>query len=507
MLRSVTTRIYPGLLCLLAVGMTTSVFLTNLVWVLLLANWVAEWDWGARLKALRSSRLLQAFLVLMGIHLLWLAGTADLAYGLYDIQKKLPLAAIPLVVLTSRPLARRELLCVAAAHGGTLLVLSVIGVVRLLTIPGLPYRELVPYISHIRLGLNICLFIGAAAALLFRCRRRWVWAAGAGAALWMLFFLYLLRAYTAFAVLFVSAAVLLICRGRRLPAPLRLGLPALFAAAVAAVALLFLHYRHDYYTLPTAAALPTATANGNPYTHGTDGLIENGAVVSQCVCEEELRQQWPRYSRVPIDSLTPVGYPVLPALVRYLNAIGATKDSAGLTRLAPADVAAIEQGVANPVYLSPGPRRLFYVLFFEQESRRCHGSVSNFSMLQRYELWEAGFRLFLRRPFFGAGTGDVPRELDAELAADGSPLAGSGLHTHSQYLNFLLAFGLTGFLLIAAAFARALRRRPCSGLFIFFLCITLVSFLTEDTLETLAGITFVAFGFALLAPRGESAAG
>ncbi|MDY6289119.1 MAG: hypothetical protein SPM02_06675, partial [Bacteroidales bacterium] len=111
----------------LAIGMTTSVFATNLLWVLLLANWVIEWQWAERWQALRNNRLLQAFLLLAAVHLVWLLGTENLAYGLYDLQKKLPLFVIPLVVLTSKPLQRKELLPVAAAYCLTVLTVSLVG--------------------------------------------------------------------------------------------------------------------------------------------------------------------------------------------------------------------------------------------------------------------------------------------------------------------------------------------------------------------------------------------
>ena len=92
-----------------------------------------------------------------------------------------------------------------------------------------------------------------------------------------------------------------------------------------------------------------------------------------------MRQQWAKLSDYPIDSLTSIGYTVYPALLRYLNGMGVTKDSVGMTHLTPSDVAAIEKGIANPVYLKLGPRKMFYVLFYEYENYRCYHSVSNFS--------------------------------------------------------------------------------------------------------------------------------
>ena len=208
--------------------------------------------------------------------------------------------------------------------------------------------------------------------------------------------------------------------------------------------------------------------------------------------------------------------------------MGVTKDSLGMTHLTPTDVAAIEKGIANPVYLQPGPRKMLYVLFYEYENYRCYHSVSNFSVLQRLELWAAGWRVFLQHPLMGVGTGDVVDACHQQLGEMGSPLADTELHTHNQYLNFLLAFGLLGFGLIAFFFVRAIVRGIENGklkveksghlqpksqfsilnsqfsiLYVAFLCILLISFISEDTLETLAGITFSVMGFSLLSPRRE----
>lgn len=490
--------------------MTTSVFATNLLWVLLLANWGCEWNWREKFCNFKHNHLLHAFLLMAAVHLLWLAGTQNMAYALFDIQKKLPLFLVPLVVLTSPPVTRRELTLIAISYVGTILVVSVIGLIRYLTIPNLPYRDIVPHISHIRFGLNVCLTLFIIARfLLHRRPGPWPWVCGSIAMLWLLAFLYLLHAYTAFIILLVTPAILLLAYRRRLTPRLRVTATLVLSATFAAVAGFTGVYIHDYYhlqPLSTATPLPPRTAGGNPYLHLDDGLIENGNYVHRYICEKEMRREWAKLSSHPFDSLTPTGYTVYPALLRYLGGMGLTKDSLGMTHLKPSDIAAIEQGIANPVYCRPGPRKLVYVLLYEYENYRCYRNVNNFSLLQRLELWRNAEQVFLRHPLFGVGTGDVVDQCHGQMQQNGSPLAGTDMHTHSQYLNFLTAFGLVGFLLIFVPFALAIRaERLCrSPLFTVFLCILLISFLSEDTLETLAGIMFTAMGMCLLARRQAS---
>lgn len=115
-------------------------------------------------------------------------------------------------------------------------------------------------------------------------------------------------------------------------------------------------------------------------------------------------------------------------------------------------------------------------------------------------------------------------ECHQQLQKSNSPLSDTKLHTHNQYLNFLLAFGLLGFGLITYFYIKAIIKgvkygrskeanalstsasyhfSPFNALLLFtaFLCILFISFISEDTLETLAGITFSVMGFALLFPR------
>lgn len=506
--------VYVVLLCLLAVGMTTSVFATNLLWFLLLVNWVVEWNWREKFANFRTNYLLHAFLAMTAVHLLWLVGTANMDYALFDLQKKMPLIAIPLVVLTSRPLDSKELQNVGIAYVAAVFIVSVIGFARYMTIPYLPYRSIVPYISHIRFALNVCMTLVLLSYAALKYRRAWLYALNLLLSVWFLLFLFLLHSYTGFVILLATVPVLLICYGRRLQRRVSTMMVIAYCAIVLTLAGLVGGYAVDYYRLKPLSTEPLRanTVNGNPYTHG-NGLVENGNYVHNYVCREEMCKEWARISEIPIDSVTAVGYSVYPALLRYLNGMGVTKDSLGMTHLTPTDIQAIERGVANPIYQQHGLRKMLYVLFFEYENYRCYHSVSNSSMLQRIELWRNGWKLFLQHPLWGVGTGDVVDQCHALLGESGSQLANTQLHIHNQYLNFLLAFGLAGFGLISFFFIRAIAlgfkvSHGAGGLtevlFVAFLCILFISFISEDTLETLAGITIAALGFSLLCPRPSS---
>lgn len=496
---------YISLLCLLAVCMTTSVFATNLAWVLLLANWVAEWNWRDKFADFRHNYLLHAFMALLAVHAVWLIGTENLTYALFDLQKKLPLFALPLIILTTAPPNREESLCIGGCYVTTIFVVTAIGLVRYLTIADLPYREIVPFISHIRFSLNICLALALLTWTSVKYRKKWLRLLNLALSAWFLYFLILIQSYTACVILVAGSVILLTLYRKRMPRAIRTALFALVGGTLLTIMGFCAHHCYEYYHLKPLSTQPLAdtTPNGNRYTHGNDGLIENGNYVHHYICKQELRQEWDRRSNVPFDATTNTGWTIYPTLLRYLNGIGVTKDSLGMTYLTAEDIDAIERGIANPAYLTPGLRKMVYTACYEYENYRCYNSVNNFSMLQRIELWRNGFAVFLQHPLLGVGTGDVVDACQARLAATHSPLAHKGMHTHSQYLNFLLAFGTMGFSIILFFFIRAIVRTGSSSriLFAAHFCIVLISFISEDTLETLAGIVFTALFMSLLSSR------
>lgn len=334
--------------------MVTSVWASNLMWVLLGVNWLFEGCWREKWQMARQSRLLQAFVALYLLYLVGMLWTDNIAHGWTILQVKLPLLVVPLVVLTSRPLVGRARRLVLAGYAATVLVVSVIATVRLVTIPDLPYRDAVPYISHIRFALNCCVVVYLLSlgnpGRLIRLRLLGK-VACVLLVLWFLVFLAFIHSYTAFAILAVVSLVLLLARYRRWP------LIALWLLLAGVAAFLVGREAKAYYRLVPQATEPLSayTAGGRPYDHYRDGIVENGNYINNYLCPDEMRAEWQRRSAVSYDSVGDDGYSLQPTLVRYLNALGLTKDSVGVHSLTDAQVADIERGVANPVYLSSTP--------------------------------------------------------------------------------------------------------------------------------------------------------
>lgn len=482
-------RIYLLLLAMLAVTMTTSVWAANLAWTLLGINWLLEGRWRQKWQLAKSSRLLHAILALYALLAAGLLWSSDPAAGLHELQVKLPLAVIPLVVLTTPPVERRPRAMLLSFYVLTVVAMTVVGTVRLLTLPDLPTRQAVPHISHIRFGLHCCvaLFLAASFALTRRPMPTLLRIALLAVSLWLAAFLVLLRAHTALTILAVVVPLTAV-RHRRWKLVAAWGL----LAALAGI-LVFREVR-SYYRLQPIASQPLRpfTASGRPYLHACDGIVENGNYINNYRCPDELRREWNRRSTLPYDQPTATGYAVEPTLVRYLNALGLPKDSAGVATLTPEQIGHVERGIANPVYLQRNPlRQSVYTFLFEFEHHRHTRSVAGFTLLQRLALWQTTLEVIGQNPLAGTGTGALVPALQRQLAAEGSELAGHPMHPHNQYLTLAATLGIPLAALLLFLFLRAIpisRRRRLTPVAFATLLTLLLSMLTDNTLDTLHGI-------------------
>ena len=498
------------LLTLLGGCMVTTVGLSNVVWVLLLVNWVFEGRWAEKWRMARGNRLLHAFAVLFFLHVIGLLWTSDIAKGCSDIVEMLPLLAVSLVVLTTPAPEGNTRSLILNLYGGTVFVVTIIGFVRWLTIPDLPHREIVTYIHHTRFALNICMVIYLLGYQSLRTRNlkfkvlHWI------LILWFLFFLLLLQSYTAVVILAVASLVAILHRRRWL-------WTACWVVSAGLVGLMiFLGYRSYYRLGPLSSeTLQEKTVNGHPYEHRQDGFIENGNYVNNYICRAELINEWPKRSTMPLDSLTASGYSVESALIRYLNALGLPKDSTGIAALTDDQVDEITRGIANPVYLHGSPfKKMLYVSLFEFENYRCYRAVMDFSMLQRIELWRCAWRVIQAHPLLGTGTGDLHDEMHLQFLAMDSPMLQHELFPHNEYLTLSALFGIPAFLLLFLLFLRPLKRtQPLkhssthaitqshnNAIPLLYLLTILLSFLTENTLDSLAGILFCTWFLAFRRP-------
>ncbi len=98
--------------------------------------------------------------------------------------------------------------------------------------------------------------------------------------------------------------------------------------------------------------------------------------------------------------------------------------------------------------------------------------------------------------WFGVGTGDVQMQMEKSYLSSASPLVKEWYkRPHNQFLTITVAlglFGLTAFL-YSLFYPPFKLKRLLSKVYFGFMLVYFISFLSEDTVETQAGVTFFAF--------------
>ena len=496
----------------LAIGIPVSVFMMSLFTMLLLANWLVEGNFKEKFGNRQQNLITLCFVIPYVVHLLWLINTTDTAFGFDDLRRKLPLLIIPLVIYTSKTLSAKRYKTVLTLYVACIVIASLYAFFSFSLKDDTEYRNMVTFNSHIRFSLNICVAIAILFIEIVRMERekprgfRYASFAFVAIIVWFLVFLTALRSFTAFGILFLMAfvAVLRCLFDKNMVAKAKRRIGGGFLLA----AFLFIGYETyiivDYYTPKgiSKGELQTATKNGNPYTHAENGFIENRHYVHNYVCETEIRETWNEEKYRSLDELTDNGNCMYATLIRYLNSKGLTKDAEGIASLSEKDIENITCGHAN-YYSAEGlnPRNPTYQMLLDLDLYRGGGQYLNSSLFQRLHLWENTWQIIKRNPLFGVGTGDVAVEIKRQLEAENSLLKDTSIRTHNQYLTFVLSFGIVGFLIVLSAYCYIIRKTISRNdwLFLCFLIVLLCSMISEDTLETQAGVTLFGFFFAFLA--------
>jgi len=215
------------------------------------------------------------------------------------------------------------------------------------------------------------------------------------------------------------------------------------------------------------------------------------------VCEAELKKEWNKRSKISYDSLDLKKNDIKYTLIRFLTSKGLFKDSSTVSGLSDKEIAAIEKGIANINYMKMfNPRARIKQIAWEINKYMHKGNPSGHSVIQRFEYWKASLGIIKENIMFGVGTGDVEIAFANEYEKTNSPLTKEWrLRSHNQFMAIAVAFGLIGLLwfLFSLVYPILKEKKLFNYFYMIFFMIALLSFLTEDTLETQAGVTFFAF--------------
>jgi hypothetical protein len=245
--------------------------------------------------------------------------------------------------------------------------------------------------------------------------------------------------------------------------------------------------------------LPQKTQSGHLYQHDiTNKVLENGHYMGLYVCEEELQKSWEQRSSLGYQQADQSGYPVSSTLIRYLTSKGLTKDSVGMSKLLPEDIGYVEKGVANYIYT----RRFFslypriYQTIWELDVYFKTGDPNMKSLAKRIEFEKAAYTIIREHPLFGVGTGNFKQAFTVAYHKNHSQLEpGQYGSSHNQYLNYLVKFGVLGFLYIIFAWVAPLYLTHKQHFYpaVMLLLILGISNFSDSNLEAHMGISFFIF--------------
>lgn len=486
----------------LAVSVTLSLYVMSIAQFVLLANWLAEGHLPEKIRTFLKNKPALIFTGIYFLHIVGLCCTHDWATALAELRIKLPLLVLPVIISTSPQLSKKTFHTILMFHIAGTFISGMFSFILFHTSHVLDIRNIFIFISHIRFSLNVCVDIFILGYFIFvkNSYNALLKTLFALLAAWFIYFLLFMESFTGMAILIItSLAVLLLLEIRNTRPLCKL---SFFIFMLAVITGVFLYLRSVYTDFTDIEPinpdkLELFTTRGNPYVHDIHNhQTDNGHYTWMYVCDKELEDVWNKRSKINYDSTDHSKSPVRYTLIRYLTSKGLRKDMDGMNKLTDEEISLIENGVANVDDVKRGnfKNRLKNAIW-EYENYKITRDPRGQSVMQRIELWKTAISLSGDHFWPGLGTGDVKNVFEARLVLDDSLLKNSGLRPHNQYLTFMLEFGFFGFLFFMfCLFYPAMRQKKFMDfLYLSFFAIAFLSMLTEDTLETQAGVTFFAY--------------
>lgn len=495
-------------LMILVFSLPLSVFLISIGLFVLIIHWLTEKPLYERWKILTQRPSLWLIFIFYTVHLIWLFNTSDFSYAFHDLKIKLPFLIIPLIIGTSEPLETKSIKKILGAFCLGVLISSLYSAYKIYTIAGDPMalgKEISPFVSHIRLALMVDFAIFALFWMINTTGAAKLRFAYFALALWFCGFQVILQSLTGIVVLLIIAAIytcIIILKSNHFMVKWFLSILLLLFVLLPSTYVVHTYTR--YFTpLPVdTLTLDKTTLSGNAYWHDIHSkFIENANYTYLYICDKELQVEWEKRSKFGYDDPDSFGNQIKFTLFRYLSSKGLRKDSAAMSQLTNEDIRNVENGVANIMYtgksgITPRVYRLIWELYHYNQG----ANPTGYSVAQRCEYLKTAFRIIRKNFWFGTGTGDVKEAFQNQYKIDNTQLSQKWqLRAHNQFVTFLLTFGVFGFIIVLASLIIPpwMEKRYSGYLFLSFFLVFLLSMLNEDTLETHAGISFIAIFYSL----------
>ena len=493
------------ILCILVIGLPTSIALVSIANGLLAVNWLAGRDFNEKLQRFSANKPAVYLVSLFFVYVAGLLWTNDLAYGVGQVLKdKLPFLSLIFVVSSSRMIPVQRIYSLFILFSLSVLFATLIGFTIYVSGNFTDTRELSPFVLHVHLSMMIVLTIFLFPWVIKQLNvSRTGFYASILVSVWLFIFLFILSSLTGLLSLLGVGLFVLLRFVLRKPVFSRVALAGFVLLTGALVTFYVISQVSKPLSLPIdpdPASLHELTSEGNSYLHNfQDDMRENGHLVYIFISDDELRKAWNTRSNIDFDSLDEAGNEIRYTTYRYLSSRGLRKDKEGLSSLDEDEIRAIERGVVNYLHLD-WPLlmvRLHQTLWEFQEYHRTSNPYGH-SFTKRIEIWKATWVAFIQYPILGWGTGDVLHAIDFGLEKMNSTIEEHRLrHPHNQFLHVLVKMGIVGFVIIFGIIFMFIKSSGAVRFFPFniFLIIIFISMLGNSPLDSQISLNFFLFFF------------
>jgi hypothetical protein len=483
-------------LSLLMLGLPLSNVLMSVGTIWIFANWLLEGKFNNKWSRFKKNTPLQAILILYVLFILSLLWSVDYKYASKDLLNKLPFIVVPLVMGTKEPLKHENYIWLLKLFVLSLVFTTVFNYIYFIKNDFVDIRAMSFFISHIRLGMMLCLAIFLSIFEIYKGNLpKWLLIVN----VWLFYYLYFSQvgiAYILFVLLSVVTTFYVIKSFRR---KLFAGVLLLFLLLLSVI-YINKNYNPNIIIKNTEfEKLDHITANGNSYIHNKKSkLIENGQLVWIYVCKEELENEWNKRAQIKYDSIDAKGQPIYGTILRYLTSKNLRKDSIGVWTLTQEDIRNIEKGKTN-FKLKSGLASKINKIYIEYITYIDGGDPNGHSFLQRIEHIKTALQIIKQNGLFGVGVGDVQLEFNKQYEINHTKLKKEHwLRAHNQLITIWLTIGVLGFIIILYILLEPFFNKNISYPTLIVMVTLIFGFLTQDILETQAGVTLFAVFYALL---------
>ncbi len=507
--KQVFLYIYYLSVAAILIGFIYSRALLSIGQIALAANFLLEGDLITKAKRLGSNKMALLFWGIYFLHVFFLLNTTDFSYAMKDLRVKMPLLLFPVVMSCADIFDRRAFritlfLFIAVILSYTLVIAS-----RVFFSPDgvTDFRDASIFISHIRLSLMICLCMAICIYYSFKLERKY-------AILLILLCVYFeifMWKLTYFTGIGISAFLFMMMffwylRKSSLKRNFKFLILGVIIIGIGSVSGYLINATLDYYkNSDERESVNLKRSDSGAYyvqwhkIHNNYAR-ENGHLVFQNICSQELEASWNAISEHKVDYSDEDRTDIEDILLRFLASKGLPKNAESVYSLSRKEIKAIEEGITNVRYMGkPALYIRINELLWQYDVVMIGGNINGHSLGMRIEFWKTGWKIFRDNFWFGTGTGDIEQAFQEQYVKDNSILRPEWrFRSHNQYISFGAAFGVFGLLYFLIAVFSPLPLKRKDFLYMSFSLIFILSMITEDTLETQIGVTFYAFFNGLL---------